>query len=785
MTHTDIEESSVSIQVTPFIKLLDTYILGVEKSDSAEDIIEVITYDFVLLAKAYLELGGSVLAQLQDTAVSPLAYLVHYALPNPFKDIALINRDVYLQLQIAAHKRLERPIAEDILQHHFLASKNTLLDATDFFKNQFEKNLLQTERFGDKNDKTAVTIKHYQNPWETYAAQFRLVLEQCKAIGASAAIISEATAVFAEVDVYVKRAVELRLMACDGVSGQLNNMIVEIQNYDPEQQVETAVQSLRKIEVHLDRVFNDQEEFTQTIARITSRLSKGDIPVGTEEGILIEKRVNYAKAVKKWLDYHILPKITEIWKHEADLVSFAKHSVLNLKGNLVLSKTQKPISEQFLDTIKERIVQVLQMQKDLSIALNKRLDSQFFATAVYEDAEFLEVSLQTSLTHYKSDSNDRFTHFVQRGRLFFENLNSTYGRVLSHKQPTRLGNASECIANRMLKEEHAQYDMFFLNKNFLGDLFLANRTVEEKDFENAIRYWRSGAFTAILLKGHRLCGKTTFIHKMVKKNLRKEVVFLTPNTKISFHGRTFDTGVVLKQVFNEIKKASFHTKTVLVIDDLELWQDRDTSLIENVRELSKFIESDVENILIVATIGTIMQEQLEKRMSFSNYFTALIDLNTSTSKEIFEAVRLRHAASNLQLVNDKKEIYTIADVEKKVLNLCKTYEYNLGEVLQAWTYGTALVSSHEVKYEEPTEFFTDFFTAQEAIILKYVLMNKGIEELTLKRFIGKRYDAGYASGLKRLSNIKVLVRDAQGSLSLNPVVLFEVHQILAYRGILS
>jgi hypothetical protein len=108
----------------------------------------------------------------------------------------------------------------------------------------------------------------------------------------------------------------------------------------------------------------------------------------------------------------------------------------------------------------------------------------------------------------------------------------------------------------------------------------------------------------------------------------------------------------------------------------------------------------------------------------------------------------------------------------------------MGKVLQAWTYRSTVVDDQFVLFEDKDHTFRDFFTHEEIIVLKFVVLYKHINEIVLKNFLGSRNDI-YMSGLKRLVNTKVLLRDEDGELRLNTVIYHDVIDILKYRGILE
>ncbi len=763
-------------------------VLLVNRSES--ELKEIINNKFNKICKHYLSIGQNELELLEREAceISEVAYLIHYRLPNFFKDIMLIHRDVLLQLQIGKHKYLEGLVSKKLLDIHSGESQKILLEAVAFFIQKFKEEEILAERLSQRKKGIESKVRHHQNPWTTYAKQFEILLDQFDSINKNDSIVDQSIRVFKELSNSTNEITAVSVAESETIVKELKLSISNIEKIVGKEDVNHIIHALEKIEASLDTPKNYQENFTQSIANTSNNLSRTNISVATEGGLLLEKRVDFGKSAKKWMDFNILPEVIALWDYKGDLIAFAKHSILNLKGSLVVAKNQENISGSTIDSqlfksVEETFDTNLKAQKKLSDTISNKLKTEFLATSIYHHEEFLEVSLQSSLSQYTSETNDRFTNWIGRLKGFFGNVNTAYDKVVSVKPSDVLDAATECIAHRMFKEENAQYDMLFLNKSFLGDHFLTFRTNEEIIFDKCLSHWDQGFHKSILIVGDEHSGKSTFINKAVKNRLRKEVIVLAPDSTISYQGRKFNTTKNIKEALQEIKKSRFNSKPIVIIDDLEFWIDKAHSFLDNVRATLKFIESESDDILLIISVSKLMQLHLNHRISFSNSFSTLIDVSISSNTEIFNAVRLRHGASHRILVDENDEHVSPRQFERLVHRLCKKFDNNLGEVLQAWTYGTNLTTDNKVVYVESSHYLPDFFTKEEAIILKYVLLYRMIDERTIKTFLGKRYDAGYESGLKRLANTKVLVRNEKGYLSLNAVVSHEVQKSLIYRGI--
>lgn len=393
--------------------------------------------------------------------------------------------------------------------------------------------------------------------------------------------------------------------------------------------------------------------------------------------------------------------------------------------------------------------------------------------------------MQSAINQFASGQTNFLTTIKNGLTSRFSFVNKTYGRSKLFSKKNDVEDTIQTVKYRMFKEDNAHYDSLFLNKNFIGNLFLLPRQEQESILVRSIDQWQNGFNKAVLITGDALSGKTTFVEYVGEKYFGKNVIFLQLEATITFGGRKFTATTNLNEVFQNIKKGFSNTKSLIVIENLELWRDTENSLLDNVRSLLSFIVSESDNAFILVTVSKQMQKHLDKRVRFTETFSAEIDLNKSTFEEIYKAVMLRHGASHKILVSKSKEILSTKQIEQNVLKLSRKLNYNIGEVLQAWTYGTTMIDNNQVVYEDLDSSIKDLFNTEEYIILKYIFLYKYLSEFELKNFVGSVYEDGYKSSLKRLINIKILIRDKDGYLKLNPVVVMDVKQLLIYKGILN
>lgn len=770
---------------------IETYIKQLMAINSPLALHRLIRTDFVALCQHYIATASKEYAKISTyESEEEERCLLHFKLAEPFKDLLFLHRDVMLQLQIAQHKAGEFLVTNEAINSHFEVSKHLLIEALDTILSRFNfyyKDIYQNQK---KSKKILRKYKYYKNPWQIYNEQFLELIAHINTINEANKVVVKAVTQFQKIKEYgmancgsIIQNAEYLIHA----SQKINNHLKQVESIE---QLNESIALTESLISKIRENAHEEDDYNEAIAHKIEPLQECVVPVSTKEGLLQTRKIDFKKTTQKWLDYELLQILVDLWANNGNMVSYFKHSLHNLNGSLVLAKTNKNLDVvasqlETFQNVHNNLLKNVEQQKILALEFNNRIEKEFYVTKIYSAKNFLDVSLQSSLSQITNSNSDYFAQLKSRGEKLLNEFSLKYGERLSSSPDKRLENSSKSIDYRMHKEENAHYDTLFLNKNSIGDLFIVNRTDEEKRIETTLKQWKAGFSKSILISGNALSGKTTFLEYISKKYFRKATIFLTPNTEVIAEGRKFKTTKNLTETLEQIRKEIYHSDPVIIIDNLELWQDNKTTFLSNIRALLQFIEKESDEALIIASLSKETQKQLDKRLAFSKGFSTLIDLSKTKAEDIYKALMLRHGASHKKIVDANNKPLEQKHIEQHILSLCKAFDYNVGQVLQAWTYSTTVTDNNTVIYNEKHLPFEDFFTDEETIILKHVILYLKINELQLKTFLGNKLEGNYKSGLKRLVNAKVLLRDDTGFLTINPVLHYDINRILKYRGVLK
>lgn len=770
---------------------LDDYINILDTITDSEKLKRTILLDFSELANFYISTSDLNFQRISSaTKDSKEGYLLHYALAKPFKDLMLLHRDVFLQLQIASHKAEENVVEKESIGSHFIESKSILHQALNAFQKVIEQEYRTISRFEKAGKDISNKTKHHLNPWPVYKVQFENILEQVQLIDTAGLTFQKVIDIFNSIKSHTISSYESSLEEAKNSEETIETVSISLEKMNDNEDISLVITEIDLAVKKIETSGRKLEGFTDLVENKVKSLATLNFPTATNEGLLLIKKIDFNRSVKKWLDYELLPYLIDLWENQNNLASYYKHSLLNLKSSLKLIKNNKslaPVNSQIatLKEIQKTIGLNIRKQQQIISEIENKLNNHLLATNIYSSEEFLEVSFQSSLNQYTAGSSGFLMDWFQKIKTAFKSLNSSYEKTISASPDNLVEKAINCINFRMVKEENAHYDTLFLNKNFIGDLFLVPRIEEEKKLDICFNDWQKGFNKSVLITGNNLSGKTTFMEDFAKKHFGKDIILLETDSTITIEGRKFKTSQNLKEALQEVKKNIYNTKPVLLIDDLEYWRSEEISFLDNVRALVNFVLSESDRIFVMVSISQAMQRHLDQRLPFSNAFTTRIDLNKTNSEEIFKAVLIRHGASHKKLVNKDRYAMSPKQIEKKVQELSGNFKNNIGEVLQAWAYSTKMIDNNLVIFEEADCSFEDFFSSEELIILKYVYLYKYVNEVLLKNFLGKGYNINFDSGIKRLVNTKVLWRNSNGNLILNRVITSDIFEILRYRGTIN
>ncbi|WP_296705406.1 ATP-binding protein [Algoriphagus sp.] len=717
-------------------------------------------------------------------------YLWHYFFPEKFKNLSLLNRDLLLQLSIAQNREKEHKISKKEVSNHFEACKKLLLtEVNTLYKDMEGMHKLLLEKEGALGRKLE-SIQHLKNPWSVYFDQLKTIGHHFDIIQTSKDLIKETLVSFTLIKSNLERmGVEIR-NENEFFLLKTTESLELLSQIDSQQKLKEGLDWIENLLEDLMKFNEKKENQIRTLEDWVESLKSFTIPVGTDDGLLIEKSIDFKKTTTKWLDYYILQDVMELWEDQESLTTRVKHVLSSLRGSLsILIKTESLSDFRIEKETLEKLLGEERKNKKRSLELLSHIDElmkkDFAVTQLYIEPEYLKVPLQTSFSRL-GNSNYGFEKKLGIAiKTFWSKISRQYEEAKEKTAHQELEKALKIIETRSAKPNTDHYHALFLTKNFVGDLFLVSRMGIENQLEETVRQWDQGSGRSILLSGDPFSGKTTLAEYISKHFFAKRTLMLNPNSDIIVEGRKFRTSKNLKEALDFIKRSVNNTAPLVILDDLHQWRDHEHSLLVNMKALIDFISNQSQRVLICATISSILLKHLDSRIPFSLTFTKFYSVSKSTNEEIFKAIMLRHGASHKDVLEKEKNPLTDRQLEKKILSLTKLYDYNLGAVLQAWTFCTDILETDQVRFVDREIQLNDFLSDEEVLILKYCLLYGYGSELELKEFFTTRFESDIKPAIRKLLTINILGRNEEGLLVVKDSLKQEIYMLLNDREVFA
>lgn len=765
---------------------------GLSIQTSTDELYSYLLDHASILLEAYCKAGEACQAiKGENTELTdPDHYLIHFSYPDRFKSIILLVRDSLLQLSIAKLRSLENLTSDKKVIDHFEKTKDLLqteLEKTLNYFNVERKSILEKPEVLKRK---LEAVKHYSNPWKTYHSQFQTIFSQ-----------------FKDIDL-IHKALERTIAQYHLISEMVLQMRTDVQKTNAlfASKVNLCLQGLEKIsEIEqlndTIKLFDDlitsgisqnirPETTIRDLEDAVDKLSSLSVSVASRDGYLVLKKIDFKKSAEKWLDYEILPYLSDLWDGQEANFSHLLNVASQIKSSLQVAKKTQRLNSfhgEFasLNSINQEQKNTISQSEDAARHIEENLAQKFKVTVIYHQDEYLKVPLQTNFSMLSTNKSGNIRHLSAKLAQLFKNVGKQVKDVHEKTPHQKLEIALEILETRNEKEIPDHYHSLFLNKNFIGDLFLVKRTRQEEALEKIIGYWKKGQSRSIAVVGDPLSGKSTLMEYATHQFKSNDVHYLVPGNEISIEGRKLKMGRNLEEVLSFVRRSISNSKPILVLDDLHLWRDSEQSLITNVNALVDFKSLSASKAFVIVGMNNSLRLHLDCRIPFSQAFTNILETNISTSDEIYRAVLLRHGASHRTLVEKEGKTMTEEQLRKKISWLTKKFDYNVGAVLQAWIFCTDVQEDSSIQFSEKETHLNDFLSITELLILKNCLLFGYSSDLELKNLFTERFESEYKPAIRKLLNIGVLDRDPNGYIIVKNTVRQDLYSILKYRELLA
>ena len=757
-----------------------------------------------VLAKEMIQLGDFCLEQLPETG-SPLGreyadllpfYIGNYSWPERAKAFLLLWRDIFFQLQKARLLHLDQQIDQAAMARLEVASRDSLSEAGGQLKNYIDAEA-KAIRETKKGTETAIGQWRLQNnPWPAYKEQLEAIPQQCRQLAEDHNSLEK----FSKNIRQIRKSVETYLANATQGLENVRSIALEAIAFIDEHLEEKPSKIAPYLET-LEAEASLSKQLSRTIQTIETNIDalegRKEVPVATEEGLILFKEINFERNIRQWMESEILPVLNECGDLSESWTSTFSMALVNIRNRVLLLaneikegrevKMNKDNLEQPLVGFLEKTESWVEDLSGFKKTIEERLGTSFYLSAIYDlQEDFLPLPLQSTLNQLRSNQSE----LLVRVREWLSRQLNTLRRIRSSVEREESLSISEKIVrfvqSRTIDTEHNPYSNIFLTKGYVGESFWVGRKRELQRIKKGIHQWHQGFRGAVILSGQRLSGKSLFGDLVAHRYFHNQTIRLAPHTSIEVQGRTLSVTSDLEEALEFIQKYTLTQRTLVWIDDLELWRDTDIPLHQNVRALCQHIDNYANRIFYMVSMSNWLKDRLNKTDQISKVFQAEINLDHMNVEEIRQAILIRHGATHKMLVDEEGQEASPQQFKKVTSKVYRNSEGNIGEALHQWAFSIDKVDDARVRFRSQSAYsLPDFLHPDSALMLATLMMEKRSNEHRLSKLFGPSFKEKYKSILQRLISVGLLTRRLDGWLEVNEIAANEVGRWLERKQYLK
>jgi hypothetical protein len=296
---------------------------------------------------------------------------------------------------------------------------------------------------------------------------------------------------------------------------------------------------------------------------------------------------------------------------------------------------------------------------------------------------------------------------------------------------------------------------------------------------NIVRQWNNGFRGSVALTGQRFSGKTLFGEMLATRFFPENTIRLMPRETVHVHGRKLTAAYDLREALEFVRKYTLNVRPLIWLDDLELWWDTSIPLYQNIRALTKFIDSYAHNIFFVVSMSNSLKAHLQLFTGIDHIFQAELSMDYMTASEVRQAILIRHGATHQKLVDNAGQELTPEQFNKITQQIHRSARGNIGDALMRWAGTTHRLDEDQVFNSFAARYsLPDFLDADSAMLLASVMIQKRTNEYRLRKLFGPAFSEKYRGALQRLINVGILRRQLDGWLEINELAASDVGYLL-------
>jgi len=627
-----------------------------------------------------------------------------------------------------------------------------------------------------------------QSPWPTFSRQFQEIVSQCNAREQNHAVVVQTADALTSIRHSISddtAQVHQRMLQTIKILDQAESILSDVQNSSPEKIIE-KIKELEGDAVSADDLSPISTEMEPLFNKLPQQFRQFST---TDSAEIAVSQINLKQRVQRWIESEVTSYLIEA----SSLTQLYQSDTLRALAN---ARNRVQVIDADIDQdIKESLGPVVQSIVRERNRIQGELDT--VEQLIHRSAENVNKHIHLARLMQRRDAYlDGLTDVVPRGvdqvsqavrGTVTDWLSRPFKALRTLNRDTQI-DQSLTVAERLVRyfryyetdQSVSAYSSIFRIKGFIGDSFIAGRTTELAQIASAVDDWRAGYRGTLYFKGERYAGKSLMGELLATRHFTDNVIRLRPGESFQLNGRMISGSYNISEVLEEIRKYTITRRFLIWIDDLELWRDKENTVLENCQRLCKHMDQYNARFFYAVSSSNMLWNRLDQQIEVRRAFQTVIHLGSMKAQDIWEAIKIRHAATHHAAYrHGMEQALKTEALRERAFKLARYTKGNIGDALLLWA-GSIVDATDDHVIVEPLYLsdLPNFIASDTALVLQTIASKRRVNEYGLSQSFGPSFSAHYIDIVRRLISVGVLHRHGDGSLELTDIISNKVGRLL-------
>ena len=414
--------------------------------------------------------------------------------------------------------------------------------------------------------------------------------------------------------------------------------------------------------------------------------------------------------------------------------------------------------ESQLENIKKDHEEIVSLKENYRLKIEERLQNSLNSIAIYPFIQAAGNLKQYIKQQQSKENTNKLKAFATLSKEWIQNqfaqvwyrqsqgviltqeiLESENGGLLQNQSLRELYRKLYPAQKAFEKLPFYYRQLFLRRQNFMKEMWVSRENEMEKGIHGIEDYQR-GINGGIMVTGERFSGKSFFAQMLALQYAKQDnIITLSPPPSGSTDINVFKDQLRTTLDTNNTERffRQSLSETVIILEDLELWWEKNSEGQEVILHIHELIRKYSNKVLFISTINVHTYKVMNQANHIENNYLSVIMMGAMNAKLLHEMLMKRHNTSGLKFVYKKKnqDHYHTWDYAK-LFNRYFNFSRGIpGIAINAWINNVVDIQDKTIRIKYPESFNLDTFdqlsTDQSWQLLLFVLhKNMNLEKFS-------------------------------------------------------